>query len=309
MLDQGESWVNLAGGGEIDPVTKKAVIGQIFFKTDEHALDASDREAVQYLAIGMKQYLSAAEGPYLKPFALGFVGWADYRGAAAYNTRLSERRALIVKDAFDEHFTGALSTPYWRQRYVSASEGAGEGKERDRSRLYRDRRVNIVSNRTFRPRMNFPPTEIRMRPRNAELSREFEIRTRIGGSAGIGPIGVGVLMIEIRNRRTGKTIKLSFAGAGGSAGFRFGANRPTEFERFETPYYLELIDFVGRGRITGVSAGVDGVTDLQFLGPVTNGRAPRTDILLEKPLLVRTKGWDLNVGVGGVEGLWEVSTF
>lgn len=309
MLDQGESWVNLAGGGEIDPVTRKPVIGQIFFQTDEHALDASDVEAIQHLAIGMKQYLSASEGPYLRPFALGFVGWADHRGAAAYNTRLSERRAVMVKEAFDEHFTGALATPWWRQRYVSAAQGAGEGTERDRTRLHRDRRVNIVSNRTFRPRINFPPTEIRMRPRNSELSREFEIRTRIGGSAGIGPIGVGGLLIEIRNRRNGKTIKLNFAGAGGSAGFRFGANRPTDFERFETPYYLELIDFAGKGRISGISLGFGGATDLQFFGPVTNGRAPRTDIVLEKPLVVTTKGWDLNVGLGGLEGIWEVSPY
>jgi hypothetical protein len=254
----------------------------------------------------MKRYFASTWGEGLKPFTIGFVGWADYRGAAAYNTKLSERRAVMVKEAFDEHFLGPLSTPFWRQRYSSILHGAGEGKERNALSLHKDRRVDIVSSRTYESRLEFPGTKIELKPKSKELSRQFEIRTRFGIQVSM-MLGAALLKIEIRNRRNGKTIKLEIAGPAGSAGPSVGLNRPTEFAPFDTPYYLELTDFAGRGEVSGISVGVAGASNLMFYGPVDYGLAPKHDVLLGKPLVVKTSGWDLNVGLGGMTGVWEVT--
>ena len=87
-------------------------------------------------------------------------------------------------------------------------------------------------------------------------------------------------------------------------GLPIGFNRPTDFQHFQTPYHLKLVDFIGEGEVSGASAGFAGTTHLMFRGPLLYGRAPKQDILLRKPLVVKTDGWDLNIGVGGLKGTW-----
>jgi len=305
-IDQGESWVNLAGNGQLEPATKMPIVGQIFFRTDESSLDSDDLDAIESIAVGLKRFLGGTYGPHLQPFKLGFIGYADYRGAAAYNSKLSQRRADMVREEVDDHFLGSHSTFYWRSRYSSLSYGAGEGRERDRTLLYKDRRVDIVSEKTHRARVEFPDTEIHVSPNNPNLSKAFAMRTRYGLSVNAPVIEVAVqgLKIAIRNERTGEELKMQFAGGGASAGLPIGINRPTTYSKFTTPYYMELTDFLGEGSITGAAVFV-GTTNLEFFGPLASGAAPAIDVQMNKPLVVTQGGWDFSAGVGGVTGSWE----
>ncbi|WP_146030269.1 OmpA family protein [Methylocella silvestris] len=308
-VDQGESWVNLAGNGVKDPASTLPVVGQIYFRTNETALDDDDRDAIESIAVGLKRYFASEFGPHLRPFEMGLVGYADYRGAASYNLNLSLKRADMVRLALDEHFLGAKSTFYWRSRYRSLARGAGEGAERAPARLDKDRRVNIVMAKTYPQKIDFPGTEIRVSPRNKNISRHFLMRTRIGASATIpgAEISAQALFITIRNARSGEEIDLQFAALGGAIGLPFGVNRPTDFQPFTTPYFMETTDFIGKGRLSSASLGFDGASIFEFFGPLENGVAPASDIAAKKPLSVPSTGWDFNVGLGGVEGLWEQS--
>jgi hypothetical protein len=306
-IDQGESWVNLAGNGKLNPHTGFMTIGEIFFRTSEAALDGNDLHQIEMLSVGIKEYLGAVVGLHrLRSFTFGFIGWADHRGADSYNRTLSASRAEMVKRAFDPHFA---DDPTWRDYYSSVSIGAGEGSLREAASLHRDRRVDIVSSQTFsqkRP-IEFPGTKIDASPDDPDLSKSFAIRTIAGVNFNVPflEVGAATQLVQIKNNRTGKTIDLTFMGAGGSAGLPIGFNRPTDFENFQTPYYLKLVDFVGEGEISG-AAVIQGTNHLMFYGPLLYGRAPKQDILMRKALVIKTTGWDLNVGIGGAKGSWEV---
>jgi hypothetical protein len=306
-IDQGESWVNLGGDGTVNPHTGFGTIGQIFFRTAEAMLDENDQYQIAMLTVGIKEYLAQVVGLHrMKAFTFGFIGWADYRGAASYNQRLSADRAEMVKQAFDPYFAEDRN---WKHFYSSVSVGAGEGSVRDSASLHKDRRVDIACSRTFpqKKEIVFPDQPIGAVPKDPDLSKRFAVRTIGGISAEIPftPIGTGVMIIEIKNLRNGKTIGLQHEGAGGGPGLPIGFNKPSDFQNFETPYYMKLDDFVGEGDVSGASVPlVGGATNLIFYGPLVVGRAPKNDILFNKPLVVMSEGWDLQLGVGGIKGTW-----
>ena len=309
MIDQDVSWVNLSGNGKTDPKTNLPIVGQIYFQTDESQLDDQDEGQIESIAIGIKRYFAAKFGPHLKPFQVGLVGYADHRGSEAYNLNLSLKRAKMVQSALDVHFMGERGGFYWRTRYQSIARGGGEGMERNPSLLHKDRRVNIVMARTYRAEIEFPPVAIHIQPRRQDLSRTFLMRTRGGVSleAPYIAIGVQVLKVTVRNTRNGREVSMTFTGTGASMGLPIpiGINRPTDFEQITTPYYMEVTDFLGEGAI--VSAGIlYGSNVYEFYGPLQNGVAPAGDVKSNRPLVIKTSaGWDLNQGVGRVEGFWE----
>ena len=305
-IDQGESWINLGGNGTVNPQTGFGLIGQIFFSTAEASLDDNDLYQTEMLTVGIKEYLAEVVGPHLKPFKFTFIGWADHRGATSYNQLLSSSRAEMVKNAFDPHFA---DDPTWKHYYSSFYIGGGEGQVRDAAELHKDRRVDIACSQIFsqKKEIKFPDQVIGAVPDDPELSKSFAVKTISGASADIPVIGAGIsfMIIEIKNNRNGKTIRLQHDGGGGSVGFPVGVNRPSDFQNFQTPYYLKLGDFLGEGEVSGVSVPlVGGVTHLMFRGPLVRGRAPKNDILMKKPLVVKTDGWDWSLSFGGVKGIW-----
>jgi hypothetical protein len=173
-IDQGESWVNLAGNGQLEPATKMPIVGQIFFRTDESSLDSDDLDAIESIAVGLKRFLGRTYGPHLQPFKLGFIGYADYRGAAAYNSKLSQRRADMVREEVDDHFLGSHSTFYWRSRFVLVVRRR-RGRERDRT--LRTRTAGSISSpRNAQGQGGISDTEIHVGP-NSNLSKAFAMRT------------------------------------------------------------------------------------------------------------------------------------
>jgi hypothetical protein len=305
-IDQEESWMNLSGTEKELSAIGEPIIGRIFFATDERTLDQNDVDVLHGLAYYMKAYLARAEGPRLRPFTMGFIGWADYRGAAAYNMRLSQERADMVRAYFDEEFKGRGSTPHWRHHYNSISHGAGEGKARG-SQIAQDRRVDITSNRKFKQIVEFEDRQIQGRVNDKTLSRIFQFRVRLGYQVGIPifEVGVQVFFVEIRNPRNGRTIQLKFMGQGGGIGLPVGASLPSDWQQVDVGSFMEVDDFEGRGEITNASGGFDSSTIFGFYGPNDYGRTPEYQRLRDEPVKITTGGVDLSLGVGGATGYWE----
>lgn len=303
-LDQNESWMNLNGGSE-KSITGDAIIGQIFFATNETNLDVSDLDVLDGLAHYMKQHIASAEGPFAGAFKIGFIGWADHRGAAAYNSRLSEARAKMVRAYFDSQFIGAGGTSYWRQRYSSLQHGAGEGKARG-AVLAQDRRVDITSSRKFKQRIEFGDTPVKGRVKDTTLSRIFRFRVIFGYQLDVVPgVSFGATRIEIQNPRNGKTIKLKLMSAGGGVGLPIGISKPGEWEQVDVGYFMEVTDFEGRGEIVSASGGFDSSTQYCFFGPNDYGRTPEHQRSADEPIIIKQSGPDLSVGVGSMPGFWE----
>ena len=166
----------------------------------------------------------------MKPFGILYKGWADYRGAAAYNQTLSQERADRVKEAFDEFFLGRLGTPFWRERYMSQAIGAGEGKARGRD-LSGDRPVDILTTRKMKWRIDFKGVKMKGEVKDKDLSRSFKIRMVGGFSGGLGPvpITVNMLKVDLWNLRNAKRRRLRFDSLGGGFGLPIGTGpRPPE---------------------------------------------------------------------------------
>jgi outer membrane protein OmpA-like peptidoglycan-associated protein len=304
-IDQDESWMNLSGSETRKSATGDRIIGQIFFATAERNLDQNDVDVLDGLARYMKAFLASTEGPYLHPFTIGFIGWADFRGAASYNQRLSQERADMVRAYFDDQFTGSGGTLYWRGRYNAISQGLGEGKARG-SEIAQDRRVDITSNRRFKQVVEFEEKKIQGRISDTSLSRIFEFRVVFGYQIDVVPgLSFAATRIELRNPRSGKRIKLKMLGLGAGVGLPVGVSKPSDWQQVDVGVYMEVDDFEGRGEIISASGGVDSGTIYSFYGPNDYGRTPEYQRLLDKSVDIKANGPDLSVGVGSVPGFWE----
>lgn len=297
--------MNLSGSDTEKSATGDPIIGQIFFATAERSLDQDDVDVLDGLARYMKAYLGSTEGPYLHAFTIGFVGWADYRGAAGYNQRLSQERADMVRDFFDDQFIGRGGSLYWRGRYNSISQGLGEGKARG-SAIAHDRRVDVTSNRRFKQLVEFEEKKIQGRVSDTNLSRIFEFRVVFGYQIDVVPgLSFAATRIELRNPRSGKSIKLKMLGLGAGAGLPVGVSQPSAWQQVDVGVYMEVDDFEGRGDIVSVSAGVASGTIYSFYGPNDYGRTPEYQRLRDKPVDIKANGPGLSVGFGSVPGFWE----
>jgi hypothetical protein len=100
---QNPSWCDACGSvnGERLLYPQGWLVAQIYFATDEDRLDANDQQALNTL---YSTYILAPEmiGAADKTFHL--VGRADHRGSPAHNLALGKRRALAVKEYFDQKF-------------------------------------------------------------------------------------------------------------------------------------------------------------------------------------------------------------
>jgi hypothetical protein len=304
-IDQKESWFNLSGSETEKSLTGGPIIGQIFFATDERVLDQNDVDVLHGMASYMKAYLGGAEGPFMRSFTMGFIGWADYRGASAYNTRLSERRAEVVRAFFDNEFKGRGSTPFWFHHYNSVALGAGEGKMRGAS-IARDRRVDITSSRTFKQIVEFEDRKIQERVKDTNLSRNFLFRVVFGYQIDVVPgLSFSATRVEIQNPKNGKTIKLKMLGLGTGVGLPVGISKPSDWQPVDVGVHMTVDDFEGRGEITSASGGFDSATIYGFYGPNDYGRTPEYQRLRDKPVEIKATGADLSLGVGGVPGFWQ----
>jgi outer membrane protein OmpA-like peptidoglycan-associated protein len=296
-IDQMSSWFNPSGTPEFPNL-----IGQIFFATDDQHLDGEDRLVIEQLANAIKKSLGR-EGAYLRPFGLLYKGWADYRGAAGYNLALSKRRADSVKQAFDEFFVGKLGTPFWRQVYNAESMGAGEGKARG-SGIAGDRRVDILSTRKMKWRIDFDEVDVKGELKDKDLSRRFKIRMVGGFSGGLGPIPLTVylLKVDLWNPRNGKRRRLRFDSVGGGFGLPVGFSRTGDWQDLDAGSFMDVDDFEGRANITSASGGVESSTIVTFYGPADYGRTEKLHKVIDRPVVAKFSGWDLNLGVGGADG-------
>jgi hypothetical protein len=116
------------------------MLGQIYFRTNEHVLDADDKRELRKLCANLRSLLQ--EG---YRFDLLCTGNADYRASDAYNLRLGDRRAESVK----KYINDAVPSSGLRVLKVSLGESnaeqPGRGKKFvSRHRMAYDRRVDIT---------------------------------------------------------------------------------------------------------------------------------------------------------------------
>jgi hypothetical protein len=121
----------------IEEMTAK--LGEIYFRTDEDALDDEDEQALDKLCGSLKALLKERYS-----FHLLCIGHADHRATESYNYKLGNRRAEAVK----RHIIALL--PEQGGSVCTASEGelqsAQPGRSRYRvpaERMALDRRVDI----------------------------------------------------------------------------------------------------------------------------------------------------------------------
>jgi outer membrane protein OmpA-like peptidoglycan-associated protein len=278
---QKQSWGNVSGHPEFP-----GLIGQIFFATNDKALDADDLAVLAPMTDYLRGYFHRYARDARKLFK--FVGNADHRGSAAYNLQLARQRAEAVQRYWDNAFFGA-------RFYHSSVESQGESKA-NRTDMAGSRRVDIFSN-ILVPRdesVRFDDEIVNGKYRG-QLSNRFLFRNLLGGTVGAGVLSGGVLSIEIEDARTGRRAMYTYTGAGTGVGFTL--NRPTDWEEKVLPVYLEVDDFEGPGRVMSVGV-LKTLSTLVFEGPMERG-------LTAKPVEVEFIGWDFSVGAGkDVTGYW-----
>ena len=278
---QKESWGNVHGHPE-----HKNLIAQIFFATNDHDLDKDDLAVLEPLGDYMREYCRRYAMDAMKLFK--FVGNADHRGSASYNMQLAEKRANRVKSYWDTLFFGY-------RHYESAAESKGESSA-SRSDAAGSRRVDIFSNvQVPRGVSVHMDDEILNGKYNGPRSNKFQFRTFFGAGVGIGIISGGVVTIEIKNSRTGRTMMYTYGGGGVGGGISF--NRPTSWEEKTVPLHLDVDDFEGNGVITAAGVG-QSYNLLSFFGPMERG-------LTTKPVVIPFSGFDFTVGGNAdILGYW-----
>ena len=137
---QRSSWTRLIRDLPRSGEEMTAMLGQIYFRTNEHVLDADDKLELRKLCANLRSLLE--EG---YRFDLLCTGNADYRASDAYNLRLGDRRAESVKS----FITHAVPASGLRVLKVSLGESnaeqPGRGKKFvSRRRMAYDRRVDIT---------------------------------------------------------------------------------------------------------------------------------------------------------------------
>jgi len=247
-------------------------------------LDPNDRKVLDALA------------DHIAPAILGQVslkiwGHADYRGTAKYNKGLGLKRARAVKAYIDAKIRQSMGQP---SGYKSVARSFGETYA-GRHSLAGDRRVDIISSVvTARPPIRVGPFRI-TGTYDGPLSNKFKFRTLIGAGVGIGPVAGQSFSIEIMNSRTGNSAMYTYTGAGPGIGFSY--NRPTGWDEKKIEPWIDVDDFEGSGKVTGVGAGKTGSV-FTFNGPRDRGKTA-------EPVTITFEGWDLVLGFeADVTGHW-----
>lgn len=279
---QEKSWMDPRGHPDYP-----GLVGQIYFATNDRALDADDREAI---GAAIDYYRSYYGNFYRNSRVLfKFVGNADSRGDAKYNLWLGKVRAEAVKNFFDSKFSDY-------QYYHSVAESLGETKAS--GNLKGSRRVDVFSSFIIsRDTSVHFENQLLLGKYHSLKGRKFKIRTISGGGLGFLVFGGTVLTIEIMSPRSERSAFYTLTSLTG--GVSFGLARPTGWTDFDAKEYLEVDDFEGNGRILfSASAVVAGGQILEFWGPVERG-------LCTKPVTIALDGWDLQAGVSmDFAGYW-----
>jgi len=255
------------------------LVGQIYFATNDKALDANDQDV---MAGAIDFYRSYYANFYRNTRVLfKFVGNADSRGDAAYNLILGKQRAEAVKRFFDPEFEDY-------QYYHSAAESLGEIKATPNQKG--SRRVDVFSSFLV-PRdtsVHFE-NQLLVGKYHSLKTRRFKIRTITGGSLAFLVLGGTFLSIEIMSPKSERSAFYTLTSI--TTGVSAGVARPTGWTDFDAKEYLEVDDFEGNGRVLfSASAVVAGGQILEFHGPVERG-------LCDKPVMIALDGWDLQGGV------------
>jgi outer membrane protein OmpA-like peptidoglycan-associated protein len=253
------------------------LVGQIFFATNDKLLDTTDSAVIDAALDYWRSYYANFYRSTRVLFK--FTGNADPRGSTSYNLRLARERAVAVQRRFDAAFSGY---PY----YYSAVDSLGESKASYKD-LAGDRRVDIFTNFVIPHDDSVSFNDYLLYGKyRGDRTNKFQMRVFSGGGVSIGPFGGSVLSIEIKDQSDRSAMYVLTAL---NAGMSIGLNRPTDWSDITTQDMVSIDDFEGNGGIFSVSAGVTGGTMLRFEGPKERG-------ITNKPIVVTTTGWDLNVG-------------
>jgi hypothetical protein len=174
------SWVNLRGHPRA-----RALIAQIFFPFDSARLDGDDRAKLHEITRAYRIWLLG------RRIHMAVVGHADFRGQAAYNVGLGQRRANAVSVVLD----GALlfSPHYTSAAMVSAGEEEAaqpsQGRVPTEHQTALDRRVDIFSNYVDQRPVQLPEIRIvgQVPTKTVLTHREFSFtHAEEGGGALMG---------------------------------------------------------------------------------------------------------------------------
>jgi hypothetical protein len=286
-----EAWVSLHDAHPI--------VGQIYFPFDDRSLDGwSDRIVLDALVASCRFQLSKDD-----KVALTFVGHADPRGAARYNTTLGLRRAEAVQKYVDKGIRANIVERVRFFKYKSTSASLGETLATGDPAA--DRRVDIVLSsievKTVAPDPD--PLFITLEYKGP-LTQKLLFRSWGGTGLSAGPIGAEQAEIEIKNPRTGVRAFYYYLGGGVSPGLPISKSLPSgDYVEWEVPFALvDVDDFEGPGTITSAGAGAGGQC-LHFLGPKLHRVKKRPGI--HDGIAICSPGWGLQLGAGVSSGHWQ----
>ena len=280
------------------------VIAVIYFPFGDATVDAmSDKIALDALIAHLRFTLIQGAREEIE-----FVGHADSRGSASFNSVLAGKRAKKVKDYVDRKISTNEVERLQHFRYKSSATSLGETYATGDHDF--DRRVDVVQrSRTDRQNVSFAdePTIV-TGDYKGPLTRKLQFRGYAGVSGGIfHVIGAETLELEIRNPRTGKSAFYRYIGGnlGTPSPIPVGVGLPDSgYTDKEIPLGFGMVDvddFAGPGGVVSASAGKGGST-LIFSGPK----------LEHTKKVIRKNGWEVFMdgwsvqfpGASGGVGYW-----
>lgn len=287
-----EAWVSLHDAHPI--------VGQVYFPFDDRSLDGwSDRIVLDALAVWSRFQLEQDN-----KIELTFVGHADPRGAASYNTTLGLRRAEAVQKYVDKGIRANIVERVRFFKYKSTAASLGETLATGDHAA--DRRVDIVlSSIEVKTVVPDPDPLFITVEYKGPLTQKLLVRSWGGTGFSAFLVGAEQAEIEFKNPRSGARAFYYYLGGGGSTpGLPFSKNFPSEdYVEWEIPFALvDVDDFEGPGSITSAGAGAGGQC-LQFLGPKLHRLKKRPGI--HDGVAICSSGWGLQLGAGATGGRWQ----
>jgi outer membrane protein OmpA-like peptidoglycan-associated protein len=296
---QYKSWFSQAS--DVSLHDAHPVVGQIYFPFEDKSLDGlSDRIALDALIAWCHFQLGQDNR-----IELQFIGHADPRGAASYNTTLGLRRAKAVQTYVDKGLRANLVERVRFFRYKSKADSLGETMATgDRAA---DRRVDIVLSSVDVKSFVLDPDPLFVTGEyKGPLTKKLLFRPRGGGGFGVGPIGFDELEIEIKNPNTGATAFYLYGGGNVGVGFPVSKSLPSkDYQEKVVPCgFVDVDDFEGRGSIDSAMA-VGGEQCLTFAGP----KLHYCKMFKKEGVAFCFTGWDLQVGASKGEGYWSLMPY
>ena len=246
-LQQGASWFKY---DKLDlPYDGHPIVSQIFFPFADKAIDQTQDVIVLNAVIAHYRFLLGQN----EKVELEFVGHADARGAASFNSKLAMQRAEAVRKYVDRGIrAGASSHLPTVLGYKSKATSLGES---DATGNYTfDRRVDIVF-RTVNARHYIKEDDTFITGKaDGKLTRNLLFRQWGGASAG-ELFSAEAMEIEIKNADTGK--RAFYVYTGGNIGV---SALPVSYSAESTDYeaktipasfgFVDVEDFAGPGSVT-----------------------------------------------------------